>query len=72
MRYIITLEYDLSLSGHWIRESRQYIRHMGSRQALVLQSCEFSLVGIFTELVLCEVEEIFFGSDLRRLELDTL
>ena len=72
MRYIITLEDDLSLSRHWIGESPQYIGHVSPREALVLQSCEFSLVGIFTELVLCEVEEIFFGSDSRSFELDAL
>ena len=72
MRYIIALEYDLSLGRYWIRESPQYVRHMSPREALVLQSCELSLVRIFTELVLCEVEEIFFGSDSRSFELDAL
>jgi hypothetical protein len=72
MRYIITFEYNLSLRRNWIGELLKYIHHMSSREALVLECCEFSLVRIFSELISSEVEEIFFGSDLGNFELDFL
>ncbi len=41
---------------------------MSSREALVLESGELSLVCIFSELITSEVEEIFFGSDFGSFE----
>ena len=72
MRYIVALKHDLSLRRNWIGESFQHIDHKCSRETLILQCGEFSLVRILSELIPSEVEEIFFGSYFRYFELDFL
>ena len=43
---------------------------MFASEDLVFERCEFPFIGILPELIPSEVEEFFFGSYLRDLDLD--
>ncbi len=70
MRYVITLEDDISLFWNIITESFEDIFHVFTSEGTILETGHLSFVGILSSLSERKSDEIILGSYLRIFDRD--